>query len=501
MPKIYYCGKLFVTMNECVAISYILSSYISLTRTCCQECGFCNFFKAEDPLLEPDELVEELKHLSKNGATEVVFVAGENPSDLPHIMIQLAKFGYTSFAEYVNVAIKEALALNLIPVLEIGYLNSFTLERFYKSGCSIRANLVAANLNKEEQALENAKNRTPVNGKAFVEALHQNQIPYTLCFNIGIGETEEERINYIKELGVYCSSDPFLQDIRIIPFQPSSCCKMYDRPPLPFDSVAKVLETAREAFPVHHISVPANIFSRFPDLIEQGLNDLGSLPIFSGDILHPTFTVPNVETIKARLRNKNCHLYERGTLSTPAVLNRPECYNAVSFTRALIENRNSAIISLIDNDHCFVCGKKNPFGLNIPVKSFIKGNSVTFTWVPGPNHQSYAGIVHGGILATLLDEAMGYAVMGEKIDRRIVTLEYTLNYRHPTPVGLPLKVVATIGGQRHSVITARGTIIAPDGTVLVEASGKFYEIIKTINPQNNPVNKEESKNETKQSTN
>ena len=90
--------------------------------------------------------------------------------------------------------------------------------------------------------------------------------------------------------------------------------------------------------------------------------------------------------------------------------------------------------------------------------------------------------------------------MGEKIDRRIVTLEYTLNYRHPTPVGLPLKVVATLGGQRHSVITARGTIIAPDGTVLVEASGKFYEIIKTIVPQNNPVNKEEGKNETKQST-
>ena len=482
-------------MNECVSISYILSSYVSLTRTCNQKCAFCNYCKEEDPLLEPEELINELSRLSKEGATEVVFVAGENPSDFPHIMIQLAKFGYSSFAEYVNMAIREALALNLIPVLEIGYLNSFTLERFYKSGCSIRANLVASNLTENNQALENAKNRNPANGKAFVEALHQNQIPYTLCFTIGIGETEEERLEFIKEFGHLTSSDPFLQDIRIIPFQPSQSCEMYDRPPLPFESVAKVFEVVRDSFPVHHISVPANLFSRYPDLIEHGLNDLGSLPVFSGDTLNPSFSVPNVETIKARLREKNCHLYERGTLSTPTVLNRPECYKAVSYTRALIEKRNSTIISLIDNGHCFVCGKNNPFGLHIPVKSYIKGNTVTFTWVPGPNHQSYAGIVHGGILATLLDEAMGYAVMGEKIERRIVTLEYTLNYRHPTPVGLPLKVVATMGAQRHQVITARGTILAPDGTVLVEASGKFYEIINNLHKNENPVVKEEKTNE------
>ncbi|MBQ2592444.1 MAG: hypothetical protein II567_04090, partial [Candidatus Riflebacteria bacterium] len=218
-------------MNECVSISYILSSYISLTRTCCQECGFCSFFKQDSPLLEPEDLQNELKQLSKAGATEVVFVAGENPSDFPHIMIQLAKFGYTSFAEYVNMAIKEALALNLIPVLEIGYLNSFTLERFYKSGCSIRANLVCSNLSEEGQALQNSKNRNPANGKAFVEALHQNQIPYTLCFSIGIGETETERLEFLREIGRFCSSDPFLQDIRIIPFQPSQGCKMFNRPP------------------------------------------------------------------------------------------------------------------------------------------------------------------------------------------------------------------------------------------------------------------------------
>ena len=471
------------TMNSCVSISYILSSYISLTRTCRQRCGYCCFQQEESPLLEPQEIVNQLQHLAKEGATEVVFTAGENPQEFPHILIELSKTAYGSFSEYVNMAIKEALARNIIPVLEIGYLDSFTLERFFKSGCAVRANLVSANLEEEGEAHFEAKNRNPSSGKSFVEALHSNQIPYTICFKVGIGETEEQRLSYIKEIGQLCTADPFLQDVRIVPFQPSPHCKMNSRPPLGFEALAKVVETAREAFPVHHISVPANLCSRYPDLIKRGLNDLGSLPIFSGDVYNPTFEVPNVETIKARLRKFNCHLYERGTLSTPVVINRPECIHAVSASRVLIEKRNSTMISLIDNDHCFVCGNKNPFGLHIPIKECIKGNRVKFTWTPGPNHQSYAGVVHGGILATLLDESMGYAIMGENRSRKVVTIDYTISYKHPTPVGLPLTVVATLTGNRRQIIMAKGTVIAPDGTVLVEATGKFYEIYNVENNQ------------------
>ena len=480
-------------MNDCVSISYILSSYISLTQTCHQNCGFCSFKQEESPLLEPEEIIDQLKKLSGQGATEVVFAAGENPQEFPHILIQLAKFGFSSFAEYVSFAIKEALALNIMPVLEIGYLDTFTLERFYKSGCSIRANLVAAPLNNDEEALSASLGRNPTNGRTFLESLHANSIPYTVCFTVGIGETENQRISFVKEIGQLCTADPYLQDIRILPFQPSQKCKMCDRPPLGFEAIAKVVEAAREAFPVHHISVPANLFSRYPELIGRGLNDLGSLPVFSGDVFNPAFEIPNVETIKARLREVNCHLYERGTLSTPAALNREESFPAVCASRALIEKRNSALISLIDNDHCFVCGCKNNFGLHIPVKSFIKENTVSFEWTPGPNHQSYAGIVHGGILSTLLDESMGYAAMGEGLKRKVVTIEYTLNFRHPSPVGLPLKVVAATIGQRRNIILTRGNIVAPDGTVLVEASGKFYEIISDL-PKQNPE-KEEIKNE------
>jgi uncharacterized protein (TIGR00369 family) len=95
----------------------------------------------------------------------------------------------------------------------------------------------------------------------------------------------------------------------------------------------------------------------------------------------------------------------------------------------------------------------------------------------GPAYQGYAGIVHGGILGTLLDEAMAYAVMGANKEILAVTADMHIRYLRPTPVGVPLKFVATLVGQRKNLHFARSSVILPDGTVLAEAEGRFAEII------------------------
>ena len=170
-------------------------------------------------------------------------------------------------------------------------------------------------------------------------------------------------------------------------------------------------------------------------------------------------------------------LYERGTLSTPVALNRPEVFEAVSNSRKLIERRNLSGLNLIDNAHCFVCGPRNKSGLHIPVQKSVEGHTCTFTWVPGPAYQGYAGIVHGGILSTLLDEAMAYAVMGAEKNILAVTADMHIRYLRPTPVGVPLKFAATLTGQRKNLYFARGSVILPDGSVLAEAEGRFAEIV------------------------
>lgn len=468
-----------MTMNKCASISYIFSSYIELTRTCHQSCGYCSFYQEESSLLSIETLRQQLRDLSSRGATEVVFISGESPQDFPHIQIELHQNGFSSYADYLVKACSIALEMNLLPVLEVGYLDSFTLERFTNAGCSIRINLVAANLNGNGEALEKSRGRNPSTGKACIEAMHSNQIPYSVGFVVGIGESEEERLKLIADIGRFCTADPYLQDLRILPFQPTPGCSMHERPPLPFNAVFKIVEKVREAFPVHHISLPPHLFYRFPELVTAGLNDLGSIPVLTGDPTHKKFDVPSFETLKARLEKHNILLYERDTLSTPAALNRSETFAAASFTRDLIERRNLAKLNLIDNDHCFVCGSRNSNGLQIPIQNSIKGHTCSFTWAAGPIYQSYAGIVHGGILSTLMDEAMGYAVMGSEQEIMAVTADMHVRYLRPTPIGVPLTVAATLVGQRKNMYFARASIILPDGNVLAEAEGRFAEIKKS----------------------
>ena len=461
-------------MNKSASISYIFSSFIELTRTCHQNCGYCSFVKEDSPLISTEELKHQLADISKRNATEVVFVSGESPQEYPHIQIDLHRNGFSSYTEFLLHACELAIKENLIPVLATGYIDAFSAERFSKAGCVVRVNLVASALSAEGQALEKSRGRNPSTGKAAIEALHAAEVPYSIGFNIGIGETEEDRLAFIREIGQFCTADPLLQDIRIIPFQPTPDCSMSQRPPLPFEAVEKTVATVREIFPVHHISVPPYLFNRYPKLIDAGLNDLGSVPILTGDPSYTTFDVPTFETMKSRLELVNIHLYERSSLSTPAAINRESLSATLPHLTKMIERRNSSGLNLIDNLHCFVCGPRNPLGLNIPIKKHTEGHTCTFTWTAGPAYQGYAGIVHGGMLSTLLDEAMAHAVMGD--DTLAVTADIKIRFHRPAPVGLPLKFIATRVGQRKHLHFARSSVVSPDGTVLAEAEGRFAEI-------------------------
>lgn len=470
-------------MSSSTSISYVISSFIPLTRACTQACAYCAYAAPDASLMPINEVVSAVNSLAKRKATEVILISGESPQEFPHTQIALCQNGFASFSDYLTAVCDIVLKANMLPVIEPGYLEAFALDRFAHAGCSMRLNLVCAALSLKGQAHENARIRTPSNGKACIEGLHQAQIPYSLGFKIGIGETEKERLEFIKEIGCFCAADPWLQDVRIEPYQPVCGTKMYKRPPLPFEAVKNAVIAAKKAFQVHHISVPPWLFSRYAELVEYGLNDLGSVPVFSGDVKHPSFEIPAFETLKNNLDKKNICLYERGTLSTTSALNRPEVINAVTSTRELIKKRNLTAINLIENDHCFVCGSRNLNGMHIDVKKHIKGHTCTFNWVAGPAYQSYAGIVHGGILATMLDEAMGYAVLGEVHDNWAVTADFKIRYHRPTPVGTPLKVAASMIGKRHSFIFSKGTIFMLDGTVLAEAEARYVEIAVNSPPK------------------
>jgi acyl-coenzyme A thioesterase PaaI-like protein len=72
---------------------------------------------------------------------------------------------------------------------------------------------------------------------------------------------------------------------------------------------------------------------------------------------------------------------------------------------------------------------------------------------------------------------MAYAVMGADMKILAVTADMRVRFLRPAPVGVPLKFVATLVGQRKNLHFARASVILPEGSVLAEAEGRFAEII------------------------
>ena len=118
--------------------------------------------------------------------------------------------------------------------------------------------------------------------------------------------------------------------------------------------------------------------------------------------------------------------------------------------------------------HCFVCGTDNVNGLQM---KFYDDNheTVCSTLVVDDRFQGYPGIVHGGILAAMLDEAVGRVAMIGDHHHFMMTVNLTAQYRHPVPVNTELTVEGKIIKLRGRLGKARGEIILPDGTVACEA--------------------------------
>ncbi len=116
------------------------------------------------------------------------------------------------------------------------------------------------------------------------------------------------------------------------------------------------------------------------------------------------------------------------------------------------------------NQWCFACGVKNPIGLKL--KFAEEGDKYVARFTAGPEHQSYDGIVHGGIISTLLDEIMGRYPYVKGVDT--VTARLEIRYRKPTPIGEELTVTGWIVNRRGRLYEMAGTVALPDGTVTAE---------------------------------
>jgi uncharacterized protein (TIGR00369 family) len=126
---------------------------------------------------------------------------------------------------------------------------------------------------------------------------------------------------------------------------------------------------------------------------------------------------------------------------------------------------------LPNSEWCFVCGEDNPAGLQ--TRFYVEDGLVCVRLQPREHHSGYPNVTHGGVLAAIIDECMGWAA-ARAIGRMCVTAELTIRYRRPVPADRASIAQAEATDVSRRFAEAKGRIVdAETGRVHVEATGRF----------------------------
>jgi acyl-coenzyme A thioesterase PaaI-like protein len=133
---------------------------------------------------------------------------------------------------------------------------------------------------------------------------------------------------------------------------------------------------------------------------------------------------------------------------------------------------------------CFICGLENPVGLKLKIYEIEPG--IIETTYTAPEHfQGYPGVLHGGIVATILDEISGRAHMGDPSQPRFMfTAKLEVKYRKNVPIGKPLRIVGKAGKTKGrmaegwaGIYDEERTLLAEGNTLLINVPPEMLSIV------------------------
>lgn len=123
---------------------------------------------------------------------------------------------------------------------------------------------------------------------------------------------------------------------------------------------------------------------------------------------------------------------------------------------------------------CFVCGEANSLGLKLRFET--DGKLVRATFTPRPEHIGFKGVIHGGLIATVLDEIMVWAC-AVPTRRFAFCAEMNVRFLNPMSPGARVQLTGELTANRKGrIFEAKGTAQDAAGLMLAEATGKYLPI-------------------------
>ena len=108
-------------------------------------------------------------------------------------------------------------------------------------------------------------------------------------------------------------------------------------------------------------------------------------------------------------------------------------------------------LKIEDDGMCFCCGVRNPIGLKLTFQT-LPGDRLRTEWIPRPEHTGFQDIVHGGLVASVLDEVMIRLLYARGI--RAVTAELKTRFLRPLRAGHPYRFESWLVEDKGRIVTA-----------------------------------------------
>lgn len=325
-------------------VSYSRKVFIPLTRLCRDVCSYCTFAetprKDASPYLSPDEVLSIARAGAAAGCKEALFTLGDKPElRYPAARDALSALGHDSTISYLAAMCRLVFEeTGLLPHANPGVMDSAELAILREVTVSqgIMLESAADRLCEKGGPHFGSPDKVPAVRLATLEEAGRQNIPFTTGILIGIGETEDERIESLIALRDLHCQYGHIQEIIIQNFRAKPDTRMAASIEPGIDDLLRTVALARIIFgPDMNIQAPPNLSpDDYPRLIAAGINDWGGISPVTIDHVNPEAPWPAIQALAENTARAGKRLVERLAVY-PSYARAPEKWQTAKMGAAM----------------------------------------------------------------------------------------------------------------------------------------------------------------------
>jgi FO synthase len=289
-------------------ITYSPKVFIPLTRLCRDRCHYCTFatvpHRVPAPYLSPDEVLDIARSGAALGCAEALFTLGDRPEDRWLAAREwLDEAGYADTLSYVRaMSIRVLEETGLLPHLNPGVMSWEEMRRLRPVAPSMGMMLetTSERLWSTPGAPHfGSPDKEPRVRLQVLEDAGRLAIPFTTGILVGIGETDEERVDALFAIRAVHRRHRHVQEVIVQNFRAKDDTAMRGEPDLDEQSYLATLATARILLgPGVRLQAPPNLSDDLALLLRAGVDDLGGVSPVTPDHVNPERPWPHLDALR-----------------------------------------------------------------------------------------------------------------------------------------------------------------------------------------------------------